>query len=151
MGEPTEKLAMAGVPEPAPAPPPKLNRGWFKAGDGRINRGGRPRGSKATVPAGTHPADCAPRADRLKRLVLDEPVLAGSLACAKAPLVINLPDDFRVVGCRFDAERQRAVLVLRSATFPRVAKGALIPKFEPQFRHLMWIKRRGVSGIFPVR
>jgi hypothetical protein len=78
-------------------------------------------------------------------------VLAGSLACVKAPCVVNLPDDFRVVGCRFDAERRRAVLVLWSGTFPRVAKGTLIPKFEPQFRNLMWIKRRGVPGIFPAR
>jgi hypothetical protein len=89
--------------------------------------------------------------DRLKRLVLEEAVLAGSLACSKAPCVLNLPADFRVVGCRFDAARQRAVLVIQSGTFPRVAKGTLIPEFGPQFRNLLTIKRRGTAGVFPAR
>jgi hypothetical protein len=149
MSEEVEKLAVAVGAAPEPAP--RANRGWFKTGDERINRQGRPCGSKASVPEDTHPGDCAPRADRLIRLVVDEPVLAGCLACLKAPVVVNLPADFRVVGCRFDAERQRAVLTLWSATFPRVAKGAAIPEFEPQFRNLLWVKKRGVAGIFPAR
>jgi hypothetical protein len=149
MSEEGEKqaLAVAAAPESAP----RANRGWFQPGDKRINKEGRPRGSKAAVAEGTHPADCAQWADRLMRLVVSEPVLACCLAGVKSPCVVNLPADFRVVGCRFDADRQRAVLTLWSATFPRVAKGARIPKMEPRFRNLMWVKRRGVIGIFPAR
>jgi hypothetical protein len=95
-----QAVAVAVAPEPAP----RTNQGWFQAGDERINRQGRPRGSKASVPEGTHPADCAPRADRLVRLVVDERDLAWRLASIKAPCVANLPPDFQVVACRFDDE-----------------------------------------------
>jgi|SRR5947209_18477291 len=153
MSAQTEKLAVAGGPvtEPIPEPAARRNRGWFGQGDRRINREGRPKGSAADAPAGVDPADCAPRADRLMRLVVEEPVLACCLACVKAPYLVNLPPDFRVVGCRFDAAGQRAVLTIWSATFPRVAKGAPVPEFEPRFHNLIWVRRRGVAGIFPAR
>ena len=133
-----QAVAVAVAPEPAP----RTNQGWFQAGDERINRQGRPRGSKASDPEDTHPGDCAPRADRLMRLVVDERDLAWRLASIKAPCVVNLPPDFQIVGCRFDAARRVVVLVIRSETFPRVARGAPIPEFEPTFDGLLY-RRKG--------
>jgi hypothetical protein len=62
-------------PEPVEAPlpdgPPSAgNRGRFRRGDPRINREGRPRGSKAGSAEGGAPAVRAPCADRLMLLVL---------------------------------------------------------------------------------
>jgi hypothetical protein len=67
MDEHVEKLAGGPVPEP------RRNRGWFRSGDARINREGRPRGSKAAAPSGDHPADRAGRADRLMRVFVRSP------------------------------------------------------------------------------
>src|SRR5262249_33049235 len=63
MDDQAEKLADGPAPEPTP------NRGRFAPGDPRINRQGRPRGSRKAA-TGADPADLAPRADRLRRLVL---------------------------------------------------------------------------------
>jgi hypothetical protein len=68
--------------------------------------------------------------------------LAWRLASIKAPCVANLPPDFQVVACRFDAARRVVVLVIRSETFPRVARGAPIPEFEPTFDGLLY-RRKG--------
>jgi len=46
-------------------PVSKRNRGWFREGDWRINREGRPLGSKAASPEESPPADRAPCTDRL--------------------------------------------------------------------------------------
>ena len=140
MSEEVEKLAAATAV--APEPGPRVNRGWFRPGDGRINRQGRPLGSRAAVPAGADPADRAPRADRLRRLVVPERDLAWRLASIKAPCVANLPPDFQIIDCRVDAARQGVVLVIRSDTFPRVARGAPIPEFEPAFDGLLF-RRKG--------
>jgi hypothetical protein len=140
MSEDIKELAGAGAAVPEPAP--RTNRGWFKSGDPRINRQGRPWGSKADVPEGTHPEDCAPRADRLRRLVVLERDLVWRLASIKAPGVANLPTDFQVVASRFDAARRVVVFVIRSDTFPRVARGAPIPEFEPTFDGLLY-RRKG--------
>jgi hypothetical protein len=126
----------------ADGPAPRANRGWFRPKDERINREGRPRGTKAAAPAGADPADRAPRADRLRRLVVPERDLAWRLASIKAPRVANLPSDFQIVGCRVDAARRVVVLTIRSGSFPRVARGAPIPEFEPAFDGLLY-RRKG--------
>jgi hypothetical protein len=136
MDAPSEELAVAGGTVPEGAPP--SNRGWFRPGDRRINREGRPRGSKAAVPTGTRPADRAPYADRLKRLFVGERQLNCSLSRERHPWVINLPPDFRIVACRVDTDRQGVVFTIRSESFPRVAQGAPIPEFTPEFYGLKW-------------
>jgi hypothetical protein len=134
MDETIEKLAGGPVPEAAP----RRNRGWFGPADQRINREGRPRGSKAAAQVEGHPADRARRADRLKRAFVGERVLTCCLTQQVAPWVINLPLDFRIVGCQVDTARQGVVFTIRSETFPRVARGAPIPEFEPEFNGLKW-------------
>src|SRR5262245_45690213 len=103
-----------------PESPPTRNRGWFQPGDRRINREGRPRGSKARRPETSAPPDCAAVADRLKVLVLPVRDLAFRLGQQHAPWIVNLPDDVEIVSCRVDADRNRVALILRSQAFPRV-------------------------------
>src|SRR5262245_21430343 len=75
---------------------PKRNRGWFQPGDAWINREGRPsRSSKAALQEGD-PADRAPCADRLQRLVVPWRDLVFRLSRQKAPWVINLPADLAI-------------------------------------------------------
>src|SRR5260370_33020944 len=112
------------VPE---GPPPKRNRGWFQPGDRRINREGRPRGSKAGAEEEAAPADRAPCADRLKVLFVPGPDLAHRLSHGDGPWIVNLPEYFEIVACRQDAARDGVVLVIRSNAFPRIAQGAVIP------------------------
>src|SRR5436309_3126450 len=118
MDEQTEKLAVAGgpVPEPVQGSAPRRNRGWFGKGDGRINRGGRPRKPRP-LPPGTNPADVAARADRVQRLVLPAGELAGRLAYERGFWLINLPSDVEIVAARVDAGR--VVFVIRSEYFPQ--------------------------------
>jgi hypothetical protein len=130
---------MAGGPVPEPGP--KRNAGWFRPGDRRINREGRPKGSKAACQAGP-PVDCAPEADRLMLLWVPAPDLAFRLSKYLAPWIVNLPEDVAIVGCRVDAGRDGVALVIRSQAFPRIAAGAPIPEFRPQFEGLRWRRRR---------
>jgi hypothetical protein len=128
MDEPSEKLAADPIPEPLP----RSNRGQFQPGDRRINREGRPQGSrKATAES----VVLAPKAERLMWLELNGPTLLGCLSFGRINLrdtrfVANLPQDTRVVGCRFDATRHAVVLIIWSASFRRVARGTPIPRFE---------------------
>jgi hypothetical protein len=130
MDEPAEKLA--GGPDPVPAP--RSNRGWFRRGDRRINRDGRPR----KPPPGVHPADCTKRADRVKRLFVRERDLAWRLTKQFAPWVDNLPADFQIIDSRVDAARQGVVFTIRSSAFPRIARGTPIPEFHPSYNGLKW-------------
>jgi hypothetical protein len=136
MSEPIEKLADG----PVDGAEPRRNRGWFRPGDGRINREGRPRGSKAAAPAHSPPTDRAERADRLMRLFVGQRELACCLSRPRAPWVSNLPADFRVVACRVDESRGGVVFVVRSDSFRRVARGAPIPEFEPEFNGMMFCR-----------
>jgi hypothetical protein len=121
--------------------PPKRNRGWFQPSDRRINREGRPRGSKAGSEEGSAPAVRAPRADRLRLLVVPGRDLAWRLTNQNAPWMVNLPADFEIVGCAHTAARGAVALVIRSKAFPRIARGTLIPEFTATFNGLKW--RRG--------
>ena len=125
------------------------NRGWFLPGDMRINRDGRPRGSKPAIQEHLRP-DLAPCADRLKLLIVPSKDLAWRLTKEKAPWIANLPTagsdfhrspDFQIVGCRFDAIRNAIVFVIRAGGFPRIAKGTPIPEFQPSFDGLRWKSR----------
>src|SRR5262245_62052074 len=132
MNEPIKKPVAEPVPEPAAASTPTSNRGWFRAGDERINKQGRPRGSRKRA-AGV--ADVARRADRLMRLEVEGELLmrllrrgqknepGGAWKCAQLHGV-------RLAGCRFDDDRGTAVLILWDESFPRVARGAPIPAWS---------------------
>jgi hypothetical protein len=118
--------------------PPKSNRGWFQRGDRRINREGRPRGSKAGSDDGSAPADRASCADRLMTLFVPGPDLAHRLSYGSGPWIVNLPGDCEIVAYRHDEARDGVVLVIRSQAFPRIAQGAVIPAFAPTFKGLKW-------------
>jgi hypothetical protein len=118
-------------------PEPRRNRGWFRAGDRRINREGRPFGSKATASTDVCP-DLAVRPDRVKRLFVRERDLAWRLTRQFAPWYVNLPGDFEIVACRVDSHRSGVIFIIRSKSFPRIAKGTTIPDIEPAFNGLKW-------------
>jgi hypothetical protein len=129
MEEPTLLLANGNPEKPAPKP----NRGWFRPGDGRINRDGRPKGSTKPPPGALiASADLAPRTDRLMLLKLPCQDLAARLAKRGAEEFVKLPADFEIIGSRVDAASGCTVFVIRSATFARIARGAPIPEFTPQ-------------------
>lgn len=120
-------------------PAPNRNHGWFRPGDRRINREGRPKGSSKSSRQPSSPAvDRAPCADRLQVLVVPTRDLARRLRWKLAPWITNLPEDAEIVSCRVDAARDTVAFVLRSNTFPRIAAGAVIPVFVPRFEGLRW-------------
>jgi hypothetical protein len=123
-------------------PPPTRNRGWFQPGDRRINREGRPRGSKAGSEEAGAPGVRAASADRLMLLAVPGPDLAWRLSRQNAPWIVNLPPDVEIVGCAHLAARDAVALVIRSQAFPRIARGAPIPEFAATFNGLLW-RRKG--------
>ncbi len=64
--------------------------------------------------------------------------LAYRLGHQNAPWVHNLPEDSKIVPSRLDAARDVVALVIRSASFPLVAKGGVVPEFKPEFSGLRW-------------
>src|SRR4030095_15984058 len=116
---------------PAEEGPVKANRGRFQRHDPRINREGRPSGSKAGIDDGSVSTDLAPRADRLMLLTLPQKYLFCSLRHPNAAAITNLPADVEIIASRADQARGVVVLTIRSRTFPRIAKGTPIPAFEP--------------------
>jgi hypothetical protein len=115
--------------------PPKTNRGWFRGADRRINREGRPRGSKR-VPDKV--VDRAPCADRLCVLFVPLQRLRRRIRNQNGFWIPNLPGDFEIVSVRVDTAQQRVAFVIRSRAFPRIAKGAEIPEFAGSWCGLMW-------------
>jgi hypothetical protein len=124
----------------APDTAPKRNRGWFQRGDARINLEGRPRGSKAAAQEGPA-ADLASCADRVMVLYVPGLDLLFRLGHQNAPWIVNLPADGEIVSCRVDAARGAVALVIRSESYPRIAQGAVIPEFRPDFNGLRWKRR----------
>lgn len=133
MEEHVEKLPDGPIQET------ETNPGWFRPGDARINREGRPRGSKAAPAEAIPPADRAPRADRLMLLRVPGQEVVFHLTHRKAPWFVNLPKDVEIVGCDVDSTHN-IVFTIRSTAFPRIARGAPIPMFVPKFEGLMWRK-----------
>src|SRR5262249_25295299 len=73
-----------------PGPQPKSNRGWFKRGDGRINRSGRP----PKIPS-AH--GFAKQSDQLKLLEIPIDALLRRLKQQNAPWITNFPSDLTIV------------------------------------------------------
>jgi len=119
-----EQASNNAVGEPAPAP--RKNAGWFQRGDQRINRGGRPRKEWAAF------TDRAPRADRLMLLWVPTRDFGQRLTRDHASRIVNLPQDYQIVGCRLDAARDSLALTIRSEAFERIARGQPIPEFTPE-------------------
>jgi hypothetical protein len=113
------------------------NRGWFQQGDRRINREGRPHGTKINSPV-THPADCARRTDRHMRLSVPLSDLGFRLTHPNAFWIVNLPPDFEIVDSRVDLATRQVVFIIRSAKFVRVARGTPIPEFPAAYHGLRW-------------
>jgi hypothetical protein len=116
----------------AQGPAPRSNAGRFRPGDARINRGGRPKKAWADC------ADRAPSAGPLMLLRVPGKALAHRLSHQHAPWLRNLPADCTIVDCRVDVAREAVAFVIRSEAFPRVAKGAPLPEFKPEFNGLLW-------------
>jgi hypothetical protein len=117
------------------SPPIKANRGWFRAGDRRINLQGRPHGKKAHgAPTGA----IASSPDRVMRVFVADRVLRSCLTQSKAPWIVNLPGDFQIVGSYHDATRGGMYLIIRSSMYNRVARGSIIPSFDAYYNGLIW-------------
>lgn len=108
---------------------PKSNRGRFTPGDVRINRAGRPRIGFKDGKAW----DRAPRADCLKLLRVPARKFLYRFSNKLALWIVNFPPDMQIVACHFDAAENVIILMLRSSSFPRIARGAVIPQFAPEF------------------
>lgn len=132
-----EKLVDQMQDGPVQQPLPKRNRGWFRVGDRRINREGRPRGSKVASPGDVY---CAPYADRLRLLFVPARVLAFRLKNLYGPWVTNLPYDVELVACQKDPTRDGFMITIRSAQFDRIAKGAVIPEFTAWCDGQKWMR-----------
>jgi hypothetical protein len=72
------------------------------------------------------------------RLIVGVGNLAWRLIREKAPWIINLPGNYEIVACRVDPDRGEVLSVIRSDTFPRIAKGTLIPDFDSVFNGPKW-------------
>jgi hypothetical protein len=121
-----------------PTTQPRHNRGWFRPGDRRINREGRPRGSSKVAMA---TGNCAPYADRLMLVAIPERDLAFRLTHPNAIWITNLPGDVEIVACRVNPAGT-VLLTIRSRAFPRIAKGALIPRYGLQLNGKRWMPGR---------
>jgi hypothetical protein len=142
MEELVEQTTVEATPEP------KRNRGWFRPADSRINREGRPRGSlKDATREGRPVGDRAPQSDRLKVLTLRMREVAHRLTHRDAFWIVNLPADFEIVASRLDTDENAVAFIIRSAAFPMIAKGALIPEFAPEFHGLRWKLTRGGPAV----
>jgi hypothetical protein len=49
-----------------------------------------------------------------------------------SPWIATLPEDYEIVESHVDAGRDALRLVVRSRTFPRIARGTPIPEFPPE-------------------
>jgi len=73
-------------------------------------------------------------------LVVPARVLMFRLSKPNGPWVTNLPRDAEVVACHKDPSRDGFVVTIRSATFRRIAKGAVIPEFAPSCNGQRWMQ-----------
>ena len=112
--------------------PARMNPGWFQPGDPRINRRGRPQGSKA----GAEEKCVASRPDRVRVLVLRESDLRHRLTNGRSAWVKNWPMDGEIVECRVDGGE--VYFFIRSKTFAWIAKGTPVPPFLPDLDGGKW-------------
>jgi hypothetical protein len=124
---------------PMDGPPPtslRSNAGRFRSNDSRINKEGRPRGTRRVQADG--PVELAPKTDRVMLLFLPGSDLIHRLGHQNAPWLTNLPADGQIVDSRLDKARNCLVLTIRSQAFPRIAKGTAIPELVPVWNGLRW-------------
>src|SRR5262245_30434883 len=110
----TTELAQIG-PDPlgdAPAKPARMpNPSWFKPGDSRINRKGRPRGTNAAKPL----------SGPLVRLVVPgQYITLRYIRGERGPHMDFLPQDVKIIDAHFDKERYAVVLTLWHPNFAQV-------------------------------
>src|SRR5262245_24398035 len=134
MEKQANELVKAVDPEPARRP----NRGWFFAGDPRINRAGRPKGA---LRAARRAQAGKPLCGRVKTLFVPEQDLRQSLTGVYHPRVTNLPKEFAIVAVERDPNRKGFVLILYSEAFPEVREGEATPQFKPEYHGLKWRNR----------
>src|SRR5262245_6011915 len=87
---------------------PVPNKGRFQRGDARINRDGRPRGSKAGADADG--AFLARRADRLMQVVVPARRAVRRLG-RYVPKLVNLPPDVEMTDSRVDDDGNLAIII----------------------------------------
>jgi hypothetical protein len=109
------------------------NRGWFRAGDSRINRGGRPKSSVRRTKAASR---------RLMRILMPLQDLEQALSSHKHPWIVNLPGDFSVIAVSLDLTMQAAVVTIHSEQFPVLEVGEPIPEFDVRYNGLDFRGRR---------
>src|SRR5206468_3068957 len=100
-----EELVIQTIDGPAQPTPTKTNRGWFRVGDQRINREGRPKGTKAGFQDESAAVDRALKTDRVMRLILNGHDLTFRLTRQDAPWIVNLPPDAEIVACYVDVAK----------------------------------------------
>ena len=118
---------------PASPLPAKPNSGWFKPGDARINRRGRPIGSDAG-----RRGPGKRQYGRLKTLFVPGSDMRLYLTAPNGPFLTNLPNDFEIVGASVDPVRQGLVLTVYSESFEIVKRGRPIPEFPPDYNGLAY-------------
>lgn len=109
----------AQSPEAAPC----RNRGWFRPGDSRINRRGRP----TRIGALARQAKVGqPLSGRFVRVFVPESIVCRFLANWKTPHPpVPDPRYFCIVATEFDAQRGGVVFTLHSKSYPHVGAGQI--------------------------
>jgi hypothetical protein len=133
MGKGAEVMA----DEEVKGPVRKGNKGSFKPADERINREGRPRGSRV-VQQDDPIVDRAPETDRLMLLILDRRDVIYRLTSQDAPWIINLPGDTQFVASRIDTSKDVVIFTIRSREFHQILQGTPIPPFKPYYEGLIY-------------
>jgi hypothetical protein len=119
----------------------KGNRGWFRKGDPRINRRGRPHGSKSAPADMDMPVERADATDRLMVLYLPDSLLLLRLyRDDEFGSVTNLPSGCAIVNCRLHAEHKVFAIQIRHYSFPLVARGTVLPEFRAEFHSMVFAR-----------
>jgi len=131
MAELTDSL----VTQPTGEAPVTSNRGRFVSGDRRINLRGRPKGAAGLarrIRAGKQVSG------RIRTIFVPFADMEHLLAGQKAPWIINLPSDYRIVGSDVDVERKGVLFTIHSNSFSTVNLGQPIPVFPAAYQGLMY-------------
>src|SRR5262245_37441114 len=133
-----EEQAKLAEPANNPKAAEKRNRAWFKPGDTRINRTGRPRKARVPTPeeASGSKRPCPfcgrsplPHTGRHRTLLVDEEQIRGCLTgeCQDRGRV-NLPKDARIVAMEPDPAGKGFLITFCSEKFSPVQAEESIPQ-----------------------